>query len=139
MFNKDEAAASLAERRGLIGAQTEYYKARASDTNQAPKPRIMQLRDGSIVSVDPATGTPTVISPAIAGMGSEPMVATTEGYVPRSQAGGKMPYSKPTAAPAPRMGGGGGGVPRMGSAAEAMKLPPGTRFVDPNGVVRIRP
>ena len=103
VFNKDEAAASLAERRGLIGAQTEYYKARASDTNQAPKPRIMQLRDGSIVSVDPATGTPTVISPAIAGMGSEPMVATSNGYQPRSKAVGMMPYSKPTAAPAARV------------------------------------
>ena len=139
-FRKDEAAASLADRRGLIGAQTEYYKARASDTNAAPAHRIMQLRDGSIVSVDPATGQKTIISEPIAGMGGEPMVATTEGYVPRSQAGGMMPYSKPAApvaAPAARMGV--GGVPRMSSAAEAMKLPPGTRFVDPNGVVRIRP
>lgn len=33
----------------------------------------------------------------------------------------------------------GGNLPRVSSPEEAMKLPPGTRFIDPNGVERVRP
>lgn len=39
----------------------------------------------------------------------------------------------------PLMGGGGQQAPRVNSVNDAMKLPSGTRFIDPNGVVRVRP
>lgn len=46
-------------------------------------------------------------------------------------AGGGSAVKPASAAPA--------NVPRVASAADAMKLPPGTLFVDPNGVTRRRP
>lgn len=96
-FNKGEAAASLADRRALMQAQAGYYGKRTANAEQGPPPRVMQLRDGSIIQIDARTGERAVISPPIAGMGGEPMVATEQGYQPRSKAVGMMPYRAPTA------------------------------------------
>jgi hypothetical protein len=48
-------------------------------------------------------------------------------------------YVAPTSATQTAPGGGGGGIPKVSSPAEAMKLPKGSQFYDPNGVLRTVP
>lgn len=74
-----------------------YYQALAADKTAPAAPRIIQRRDGSVISIDPATGTPTILSGPVAA--PEKLIATAEGYLPQSQAQGKMPYAKPFAPP----------------------------------------
>lgn len=64
--------------------------------------QVVQDRFGRIMRANRYTGKTEVLQEPPAGAVTEPLVATSEGYLPRSQAVGKTPYR------APARGGGGG-------------------------------
>jgi hypothetical protein len=98
----------------LAGYREAQLAASRARLERGGRGRVFQRRDGSFVRENEETGELEAVTglPAMAAP-SEPVVATAQGFVPRSQAPGKMPYQAPL-----RSGGGGkpGGVPPASAA-----------------------
>lgn len=95
------------------------------------------LGDDNLPTNDPAMPAPTGAAPQSSGvmqfLGN--LFNKTMGALPSGDSAGAPPDASPSATPLVA----GGGIQQVKSIEEASKLPPGTKFRDPNGKIRTVP